>query len=112
MNRLFPLTPVLSDALLPAPEDRLLLRACLKPGESGQQACKAWLRRHAESQNGLSKDSAKAFLPLLLRPLEPIVVDGGSTDGTADADDVWHPEKLMRQMGRFGARAELEISVT
>src|SRR5215475_2242760 len=77
------------------------------------------------------------------RPLEIIIADDGSTDGTAkvaerysnllrylrqdnagtaaarnlglsaavgefvaflDADDLWHPEKLARQMGRFEAR--------
>lgn len=29
-----------------------------------------------------------------------------------DADDVWHPQKLERQMARFDARPELEICVT
>jgi hypothetical protein len=67
MKRPSPLTSALSNALLPAPEDRLLLRACLKPGESGQKACEAWLKQHTESQHGVRKDSVKAFLPLLLR---------------------------------------------
>jgi len=82
------------------------------------------------------------------RPIEAIVVDDGSTDGTEgvaasygrrlrylwqpnagpaaarnrgldaargefvaflDADDLWHPEKLARQMARFVARPELEV---
>jgi len=29
-----------------------------------------------------------------------------------DADDLWHPEKLARQMARFAARLELGVSVT
>jgi glycosyltransferase involved in cell wall biosynthesis len=29
-----------------------------------------------------------------------------------DADDRWHPEKLARQMARFDARPELDVSVT
>ena len=29
-----------------------------------------------------------------------------------DADDLWHPEKLARQMARFTARPELGVSVT
>jgi glycosyltransferase involved in cell wall biosynthesis len=28
-----------------------------------------------------------------------------------DQDDLWHPDKLARQMGRFGARPELDLSV-
>src|SRR5262249_61335553 len=29
-----------------------------------------------------------------------------------DADDLWHPEKLARQMARFAVRPELGVSVT
>jgi glycosyltransferase involved in cell wall biosynthesis len=84
------------------------------------------------------------------RPLEVIVADDGSTDGTAAvvdgygdlvrylfqpnsgpaaaqnlglsaiqghfvaflaADDLWHPDKLTRQMARFQARPELDLCV-
>ena len=29
-----------------------------------------------------------------------------------DADDLWHPEKLARQMARFQARPELDLCIT
>ena len=56
--------PEVLSVILPTPEDTLLLRACLTPGESGKLACEAWLKQH---QNGFKKEAIKAFLPLLLR---------------------------------------------
>jgi Uncharacterised nucleotidyltransferase len=67
------LRPPLSGALsviLPAPEDSLLLRACLNSNKSGEQACKAWLKQRTELSNELRKESTKAFLPLLFRALQ------------------------------------------
>ncbi len=70
MNNPSLVKPSLSDALsviLPAPEDTLLLRACLQPGESGDYACKTWLKEHPEPKKAIKKESVKALLPLLFR---------------------------------------------
>ena len=97
------------------------------------------------------REALESIFKQTYRPLEVIIADDGSTDGTAavvarygaqirylwqpnagapaarnlgltaargefiaflDADDLWHLEKLARQMARFQARPELDLCVT
>ena len=112
------------------------LISCIVPVHNGER----YLRQTLES-----------IMAQTYQPLEIILVDDGSTDGTAciaasygdrirslwqpnagpsparnlglsavrgqfvaflDADDLWHREKCARQMARFAARPELDLSVT
>jgi glycosyltransferase involved in cell wall biosynthesis len=96
-------------------------------------------------------EALDSILTQTYRPLEIIVADDGSTDGTAAvvarygnrvrylfqpnagtaaacnlgikaaqgdfigflaADDLWHPEKLARQLARFQVRSDLDLCVT
>jgi glycosyltransferase involved in cell wall biosynthesis len=96
-------------------------------------------------------EAIESILKQSYRPIEIIIADDGSTDGTAtvaerygkqirymrqanagtaaarnlglsaaagefvaflDADDLWHPEKLARQMACFRARPELDYCVS
>jgi glycosyltransferase involved in cell wall biosynthesis len=118
------------------PEHKISLISCIIPVYNGE----VYLQEALES-----------ILAQTYRPLEIIVVDDGSTDGTAAlvagygdklrylfqpnagtaaacnlgitaadgdfvaflaADDLWHPEKLSRQISRFQVRPDLDLCVT
>jgi glycosyltransferase involved in cell wall biosynthesis len=121
---------------VPEAERNRALVSCVVPVYNGE--------RHIES-------AIQGILDQTYRPIEILVVDDGSVDGTRgrlaafgdrirvlgqeqsgpavarnhgaresrgelvafhDADDLWHPEKLARQVARFEARPELASSIT
>jgi hypothetical protein len=59
-----PLFETLS-AILPAPSDTRLLRACIQKGEPAREACDTWLKSHADTKSEYARESVKSLLPLL-----------------------------------------------